>query len=138
MSISQLRLKHQKRDQTHRAHTIAGLRTRRMIHGGAFDWSIFKTLGDKLFNFLAPITSKIAGPIATALTGVPMPNLANLKAEPAKFMEEAKTAFSSPKINEGLNGIAQSLVQSLLGKGVTAPKARKRPVKAGAGFNVLA
>ena len=86
-------------------------------YGGAFDF--FKVLKDiggfiqKGIDTIAPITSKLAGPIASSLSGVSIPNFAD--ATPATLMPAAKQILDK---NEGkLPAGIEGLLRSALDKG---------------------
>lgn len=75
------------------------------------DWNWFPKARDSVVDAVAPITSKLVGPIATALTGVPVPNPADLLAGNKDEEKKAKDllgkmldqpmAFSGTKTGKG-------------------------------------
>lgn len=90
---------------------------RPLKYGGAFDF--FKVLKDiggfiqKGIDTIAPITSKLAGPIASSLSGVSIPNFAD--ASPATLMPAAKQILDK---NEGKLPVGiEGLLRSALDKG---------------------
>ena len=91
------------------------------MHGRGFFESL-KKIGDTLqgvVETIAPITSKLAGPIATALTGVPIPNLSAVS--PTNLLPAAQKIAEKNQDNDNIPDKIKTLMRAALQKG-TEPK----------------
>ena len=101
--------------------------------GRAIDWGWLKRWWDDMVPKIAPVTSKLVGPIATALTGVPIPNIGDLIDKNPEAVNKALALADK----------AQTSLKASFIKGKGAPKAIDikrvldaglRPRQSGKGF----
>ncbi len=89
--------------------------------GGAFDWGWFERARDDFVNAVAPISSELIGPVASALTGKPISNPKDyVSSDPAQQAKNMKQ----------LEELGKKALADILNKGIS-------PEKKGKGFKKL-
>jgi len=107
----------------------------KLLNGEKQDfWSVLSDFGkdtQSLINKVAPLTSKIAPKIATALTGVPIPDLSALANGDADATATAKD--SAMKVLEKNKDKLMSILDQGV-KGLTGAGAKKKKKQSGRGY----
>lgn len=123
------------------ASSIKRMPARSIKRGGAFDFfgfldKIGKTI-QKGIDYVAPYTAKAVIPIASALTGIPLPSV-NLASPNLPDLGKAASSVTSAKPAALDNAKADigGILRGLMGKGVTSKKPA-RSAKKGKGLSLL-
>lgn len=112
----------------------------RRVRGGALDfWGFLSKVGDVIqsgIDTIAPLTAKLAGPVASAVTGLPItPILSAVQSATTKMPQ-------SPNINVSTDvlPLLQQIMNrgvSTAGKGFNSASTIKTKAKKGKGINIL-
>lgn len=119
------------------------IRQGRRVRGGALDfWGFLSKVGDVIqsgIDTIAPLTAKLAGPVASAVTGLPLTGVVSA----VQNMANSGASNSSTTGNNGIPADVLPLLQQIMNKGVSTTKSGKGVKKLstkrnkGKGINVL-